>query len=143
MTPRIHNIVMKSVVDILNADEELARSGCSAIAQNEQELATLLQIEMDKLDGPVLVVAVNGVRKIHSNPVKWAVEFSVNASEYVPLRDGRLDFVTAIDAAMAAGEAVERAGIGHFDNLSHTTPGDGVLESVANCSGEFTIEEKE
>lgn len=133
----IHELVMDAAVSALKAYPDLA--GCGVVGQNERDLATLIQTEMDKLDGIALVVTVNGVRKIHANPVKWSVDFSVAATEYVPLRETREFFITAIDAAMAAGEAVENAGVGHFDSLTHTTPGEGILEAVANCSGEFEI----
>ena len=47
-------------------------------------------------------------------------------------------FTTAIDAADAGAEALEAAGLGHYVRLIHTTPGDGVLEAVAEMAGTFT-----
>lgn len=135
MTPRIHNIVMHDVAAALRASPELA--GVAVVEQNSEDLAAMLAKEEAQLDGPVAVVTVDDVRKLHSNPPAYAVSFSVAVTEYVPLRlDGETR--TAIDVAMAAGEAVDAAKLGHFDNLTHTTPGGGVLEAVAKCSGEFT-----
>lgn len=136
MTPRIHNIVMRDVAGTLRACPDL--SGVAVVEQNAEELATMLAKEEAQLEGPVAVVTVDDVRKLHSNPAVYAVSFSVAVTEYVPLRlEGETR--TAIDVAMAAGEAVDAAGIGHFDELTHTTPGGGVLEAVAKCSGEFTL----
>lgn len=136
MTPRIHNIVMHQVALTLQASPELA--GVAVVEQNSEDLATMLAKEESQLDGPVAVVTVDEVRKLHSNPAAYAVSFSVAVTEYVPLRlDGETR--TAIDVAMAAGEAVDAAKLGHFDNLTHTTPGGGVLEAVAKCSGEFSL----
>ena len=39
-------------------------------------------------------------------------------------------------------EALEAAGLGHYVRLSHTTPGDGVLEAVAEMAGTFTAVEE-
>ena len=135
MTPRIHNTIMRDVAAALRACPELA--GVAVVEQNSEDLAAMLAKEEAQLDGPVAVVTVDEVRKLHSRPPAYAVSFSVAVTEYVPLRlDGETR--TAIDVAMAAGEAVDAAKLGHFDNLTHTTPGGGVLEAVAKCSGEFT-----
>ena len=136
MTPRIHNTIMHDVAAALRACPELA--GVAVVEQNSEDLAAMLAKEEAQLDGPVAVVTVDDVRKLHSNPAVYAVSFSVAVTEYVPLRlEGETR--TAIDVAMAAGEAVDAAKLGHFDNLTHTTPGGGVLEAVAKCSGEFTL----
>lgn len=133
----VHRSFIDEVVAILKSNAAL--EGVSIVSQNEQELATIIQTEEGKLDGVVVVVTIDEVQKIHSKPAKYRVTFGCDCTEIVPVnRDGQ-DFITALDAGMICGEAIDAAKFGHFDRLRHTTPGDGILHAVAECSGEFTV----
>mgnify|MGYP000080916856 FL=1 len=134
----IHRSVIEGAVSILVKEPSLR--GVCIVSQNEQELATLIQTEEGMLDGLVVVVTVDDVQKIHSNPAKYRVTFGCDCTEIVPHNREKPGFMTALDAGMACGEALDAAKFGHFDRLRHTTPGNGVLHAVAECSGEFTLE---
>ena len=134
----VHRAVIDGAVSILVKEPSLR--GVCIVSQNEQELATLIQTEEGRLDGLVVVVTVDDVQKIHSNPATYRVTFGCDCTEIVPLNREKPGFTTALDAGMACGEARDAAKFGRCDRLRHTTPGDGVLHAVAECSGEFTLE---
>lgn len=134
----VHRSVIEGAVSILVKEPSLR--GVCIVSQNEQELAALIEEEEARLDGLVVVVTVDDVQKIHARPAVYDVRFSVAATEWVPINREKPGFMTALDAGMACGEALDAAKFGHFDRLRHTTPGNGVLHAVAECSGEFTLE---
>lgn len=131
----VHEVVMEEAVRALRADPALA--GVVVVAQNDQDLATLITVEEGRADGLVAVVAVDKAEKIHSNPARYRVDFSVDVTEVVPVNRETPGFRTAIDVAAYCGEAVEAACVGTFKSLDHTTPGDGILCAVAKCFGEY------
>lgn len=134
---RVHNHVMESVLALLRGDANL--SGVTVVGQDEQELSAIIQTEEAKLDGLVVVVTVDTVAKRHSKPATWDVHFTASVTEVVPVNRENDGYLSAIDVAMECGEAIDAAGIGHFDSLRHTTPGDGVLNAVAECSGQLVL----
>ena len=138
MTERIHAKVQEAAAMALEESEELRGAGVRVVRQNSLALSELVAKADALAKGVCIVVGVDSVRRIASNPVSWDVRFAAYASEKVALR--RAGAPTAIDAAMAAGEILQTAGVGHFESLEHSTPGDGVLEAVAHLSGTFVMD---
>ncbi len=136
---RLHEAILRRAVEALREAPEL--SGARVVAQNEQDLAALLQEDEARIGGLAVVVTVDEVQKRHTLPASWDVRLSVAATEWVPINRERPGFATAIDAADAGAEALEEAGIGHYVRLTHTTPGDGVLEAVAEMAGTFELDQ--
>ena len=137
----VHQFVMDETVALLRKSEQL--QGVQIVAQSDQDLATLITVEESQLDGVAAVVAVNTVEKIHSNPVKYRVDFSVNVTEIVPINRETPGFLTAIDVAAICGDLIDAESPGVYKTLRHSTPGDGILTAVAECAGEFTPTEEE
>jgi len=134
---RIQNIILDDVVALLRESPDVSRY--TVCSQNDQDLAALIQEEDGKLDGVVVVVSVDTVAKIASKPARYDVSFSVNVTEFVPVNRESPDFETALDVVMECGELIDEAHVGHFERLRHSTPGDGILNAVAECRGEFTV----
>lgn len=134
MNRHVYNEVLKDVVWNLRSNQRL--EGIQIVAQNDQDLASLIQTEEGKTEGVVVVVSVDTVEKIHSNPAKYRISFSANVTEFVPVNRESPDFKTAIDIADECGETIEESGNGSYNTLRHSTPGDGILNAVAECSVE-------
>ena len=138
---RLHDAILRRAVAALRGAPGL--SGARVAAQNEQDLAALVQEDEARIGGLAVVVTVDEVQKRHTRPASYDVRLSVAATEWVPINRERAGFTTAIDAADAGAEALEAAGVGHFVRLSHTTPGDGVLEAVAEMAGTFELDQEQ
>ena len=132
-----HTFAMEFVAKLLREDERLASAGVEVILQNDGDLATLIDREVKSLDAPVAVVTVD---KIENASPGVRISGSVAVTECVPLnRAGRAEFLTALDVAVIAHAALDRHDV-HSGAVTHTTPGDGVLE--ATCAWELELLEK-
>lgn len=136
----IHQILMERISNVLTTNETIQKF-CTVVSQNEQELATLLKTEESKVEGVVIVICVDQIQKLHTNPFTYRLNFTLSGTEFVPLRvEGN---PTALDLVWEAAECVDAQKIGHFVRLTHTTPGDGVLEAVAEFEGDFQVSTNE
>lgn len=132
-----HTYAMEFVAKLLRDDAELAGAGVEVILQNDGDLATLIERETKSLDAPVAVVTVD---KMENASPGVRVSGTVAVTEYAPLnRSDRAEFLTALDVAVRAHEVLDRHDV-HSGRITHTTPGDGVLE--ATCAWELELLEK-
>lgn len=127
-----HEYIQKMLADTLRACEELGAAGVYVFEQNSQELAFMLEKESSAFDAPVAVVTCDKMRKLHSAPAEWELECSVLVTEVVPTNRERGQFMTALDVAFAAAEALDALdGVHLTGNVTHSTPGEGILEAEA------------
>ena len=132
-----HTFAMEFVAKLLREDERLASAGVEVILQNDGDLATLIERETRSLDAPVAVVTVD---RIENASPGARVSGTVAVTEYVPLnRSDRTEYLTALDVAVIAHAALDRHDV-HSGTVTHTTPGDGVLEAV--CPWELELLKK-
>ena len=129
---KTHEYIQKLLADALREDEELTGAGVYVFEQNSQDLAFMLEKESSAFDAPVVVVTCDKMRKLHSAPAEWELECSVLVTEVVPTNRERGHYMTALDVAFAAAEALDALGGVHLTGeVKHTTPGDGILEAEA------------
>ncbi len=132
-----HTFAMEFVAGLLREDARLAGAVVEVILQNDGDLATLVERETNSLDAPVAVVTVD---KMENASPGVRISGMVAVTEYAPLnRADRADFLTALDVAVIAHAALDRHDV-HSGAVTHTTPGDGVLE--ATCAWELELLEK-
>ncbi len=139
-----HEYIQKLLADALRADEELTGAGVYVFEQNSQDLAFMLEKESSAFDAPVVVVTCDKMRKLHSAPAEWELECSVLVTEVVPTNRERERYMTALDVAFAAAEALDALGGVHLTgDVTHSTPGDGILEAEAKfaCRVQLTTDE--
>ena len=127
-----HEYIQKLLADALRADAELTGAGVYVFEQNAQELAFMLEQESSAFDAPVAVVTCDKMRKLHSAPAEWELECSVLVTEVVPTNRERGHYMTELDVAFAAAEALDALdGVHLTGDVKHTAPGDGILEAEA------------
>lgn len=118
-------------------------SKTTVIEQNSADLAYELEKAEGQVDTVAVVVAVDRIAIRHASPRVEDVEFSVICTENVAVNRTKPDFVTALDAAIAAVEVIDGPQA-HAIDISHQTPGGGVLEAIAKFSSTVTsTDEKE
>ena len=131
----VHHYAIEMVMGLLAESELLRRANVSIISQNAGDLATLLEQTLDALDGPVAVVTVDRVQNVQPGAI---VSGSVMVTENAVLnRERNNDFLTALDVAMEAQRLLDRHDV-HSGDVTHSTPGDGVLEAVCPWEIEFS-----
>lgn len=140
MSTPIHKYVQHMAAEILRGNEALRRAGVTVVEQNDGELADEIAKALGEIDAPVAVVSIDGVELEHSNPARWAVDYSVLVTEVVPTNRGKPEFLTALDVALAALEALDGPA-GHGGKITHTysETEPGVLHAVLPMSGKFGI----
>ena len=136
-----HEYIQKLLADALREDEELSAADVYVFEQNSQDLAFMLEKENSSFDAPVAVVTCDKARKLHSAPPEWELECSVMVTEVVPTNRTRPHgHMTALDVAFAAADLLDALeGVHLKDDVTHTTPGDGILEAVAKFACRVTI----
>lgn len=141
---RPHHYIQKIIADALRKDETLRAAGVTVLEQNSQDLAFMLAKPMSQISAPVVVVTCDKARKRYSQPVEWELECSIMVTENVPLNRERAEFLTALDVAFVACEALEGLGIHQTaDPVKHTTPARGILEAEARFAARVTYNENE
>ena len=139
-----HGYIQKVLADVLRANEELTGAGVTVLEQNSQELAFMLEKESSAFDAPVAVVTCDKMRKLHSAPAEWELECSVLVTEVVPTNREREHHMTALDVAFAAAETLDALdGVHLTGEVTHSTPGDGILEAEARFAARVTYNENE
>lgn len=129
-----HEYIQKLLADALRADVELSDAGVYVFEQNSQELGFMLEKESSAFDAPVVVVTCDKMRKLHSAPAEWELECSVLVTEVVPTNRTRASgrYMTALDVAFATAEALDALdGVHLTGDVTHSTPGEGILEAEA------------
>ena len=135
-----HEYIQKLLADALRADGELSDAGVTVLEQNSQDLAFMIEKEDSIIDAPVAVVTCDKARKIHSAPPEWELECSVMVTEAVPTNRTRGRYMTALDVAFLAADLLDALeGVHLKDDVTHTTPGDGILQAEAKFACRVTI----
>ena len=101
------------------------------IEQNSEELAFLIQQEIDKLDGPICVIGTDAERNDHP---AVEVDISFNITEVVPLNRSYAGFVTAIQVAEAIIDDLDGEDWHWNDDLRHEVPNEGAGILVAHTT---------
>lgn len=123
--------VQHEIADILGRDPWFAERRCEIIEQNEQRLSFMIRKKMAEYRGPVVVVAVDGMRNSYPGV---EVDLTVNVTELVPINRGVGMFATAIEVGEAVVDAIDGE-VWHWQDLRHETPGNGVLTCAVKFSG--------
>lgn len=129
-----HEYIISESLQRLSKSPELADSSrCTLIGQNSASLAEAIEKSLDAIDNVAAVVCVDRVAFRRTQPKTADVEFSVVCTENVPVNREKADFLTALDVAFLAVDALD-GDWAHAVDVSHSTPGDGVLEATAKFS---------
>ena len=135
-----HEYIQKLLADALRADGELSDAGVTVLEQNSLDLAFMIEKKDSSIDAPVAVVTCDKARKIHSAPPEWELECSVMVTEAVPTNRTRGRYMTALDVAFLAADLLDALeGVHLKDDVTHTTPGDGILQAEAKFACRVTI----
>ena len=129
-----HEYIIAESLQRLSKVPELADSSrVTLIGQNSASLAEAIEKNLDAVDNVAAVVCVDRVAYRRTQPKTADVEFSVRCTENVPVNREKTDFLTALDVAFLAVDALDGEWA-HAEDVLHSTPGDGVLEATAKFS---------
>ena len=123
--------VQECIAALLNAQTWFAAHGVEIIQQNKADLAFLLNKQVGALQNVVMVVGCDHMT--NQNPA-LEMTITVTAVENVPLNRARDGWCSAIDAVQAAIYVIDGEWW-HFDNMSHDTPAERVLQATATFRG--------
>jgi hypothetical protein len=129
-----HEYIISEALKRLSKSPELADSSrVTLIGQNSASLAEAIEKSLDAVDNVAAVVCVDRVAYSRTKPRVANVEFSLRCTENVPVNRTKADFLTALDVAFFAVDALD-GDFSHADDVTHSTPGEGVLEATAKFS---------
>ena len=129
-----HEYIISESLQRLSKSPELADSSrCTLIGQNSASLAEAIEKSLDAVDNVAAVVCVDRVAYSRTKPRTASVEFSVRCTENVPVNRENAGFLTALDVAFFAVDTLD-GDFAHADDVTHSTPGEGVLEATAKFS---------
>lgn len=139
-----HEYIQKLLADRLRGNETLLAAGVTVLEQNSQDLAFMLEKEDAAVSAPVAVVTCDKMRKARTSPRVWELECAVMVTETAPTNRERTGFLTALDVAFLAAELLDgMEGVHQTGDVTHTTPGDGILEAEARFACRVTYEDNE
>lgn len=129
-----HEYIIAEALQRLSTLPALADgSRVTLIAQNSASLAEAIEKDLDAVDNVAAVVCVDRVAFRRTQPKTADVDFSVVCTENVPVNRTKEDFLTALDVAFLAVDALD-GDWAHAVDVAHSTPGGGVLEATAKFS---------
>ena len=135
-----HTYIISEALKRLSTNPELADSSrCTLIGQNSASLAEAIEKNLDAIGNVAAVVCVDRVAYSRTKPRVANVEFSVRCTENVPVNRDKADFLTALDVAFLAADALD-GDFAHAEDVTHSTPGEGVLEATAKFATTLRIE---
>ena len=135
-----HEYIISEALKRLSTNPELADSShATLIGQNSASLAEAIEKNLDGLDNVAIIVCVDRVAYIHTKPKTANVDIAIRCTENVPVNREKANFLTALDCAFRAIDALDGE-FAHAEDVSHSTPGDGVLEAVAKFSTTIQID---
>ena len=135
-----HEYIISEALKRLSTNPALAdASRATLIGQNSASLAEAIAKNLDGLDNVAIVVCIDRVAYSRTKPRTATVDFAVRCTENVPVNRTKTDFLTALDCAFLAGDALD-GDFAHAEDVTHSTPGEGVLEAVAKFSTAVTFE---
>jgi len=142
---RPHRYIQHVMAKALKADETLRAAGVTVIEQDSQDLAFLIAKPMGQIDAPVAVVTCDRATRRRTSPEEWELECAVMVTENVPLNRESADFLTALDVAFVACEALSAVPGIHqtAEPVRHTTPARGIFEAEARFACRVTYDENE
>lgn len=129
-----HEYIISESLQRLSKSPALADSSrCTLIGQNSASLAEAIEKNLDAIDNVAAVVCVDRVAYSRTKPRTANVEFSLRCTENVPVNRTKADFLTALDVAFLAVDVLD-GDFAHADDVTHSTPDEGVLEAKAKFS---------
>lgn len=135
-----HLFIIKESLQRLSTIPELAdNSRATLIGQNSASLTEAIEKNLDALDNVAIIVCVDRVAYSRTKPRVATVEIAIRCTENVPVNREKADFLTAIDCAFLAVDALD-GDFAHAEDVTHSTPGEGVLEAVARFSTMIQLE---
>ena len=126
-------IISKSLQRLSKTPELADSSRVTLIGQNSASLAEAIEKSLDAIDNVAAVVCVDRVAFRRTQPKTADVDFSVRCTENVPVNRTKEGFLTALDVAFFAVDALD-GDFAHAEDVTHSTPGEGVLEATAKFS---------
>ena len=135
-----HEYIISEALKRLSKSPELADSSrCTLIGQNSASLAEAIEKNLDAIDNVAIIVCVDRVAYSRTKPKTANVDIAIRCTENVPVNRNKADYLTALDCAFLAIDALD-GDFAHAEDVSHSTPGEGVLEAVAKLSTTVMLE---
>ena len=134
-----HEYIISDALKRLSTNPELAdNSRATLIGQNSASLAEAIEKNLDGLDNVAIIVCVDRVAFSRTKPKTANVDIAIRCTENVPVNRNKADYLTALDCAFLAIDALD-GDFAHADDVTHSTPGEGVLEATAKFSTTIII----
>lgn len=98
--------LQQTVAELLRADADLQTAGVEVFAQDDADILEVLQERLERVERPILVIAVDRVANFHPGiEIGW----SLIATEVAPLNREHEGFKTALDTVWTAVKLLDGA----------------------------------
>ena len=119
--------LQQTVAELLRADADLQAAGVEVFAQDDADILEVLQERLERVERPILVIAVDRVANFHPGiEIGW----SLIATEVAPLNREHEGFKTALDTVWTAVKLLDGAQY-LLEDITHSITEDGVFQAIA------------